>query len=168
MDDAKLAQVAQIVTSMSDAGMTVNEIKAQLAGMGLSEDDIEQVLSMSKAQPSPSEIHEEVKKVREKIETGEHLKPIVGVVEEAGAEAHEARQKAEEAVKKIEEVKQPVQKFMETEKELHRKIDSVTVLGEEVQSIKDMLIDMNANLKAVNEIMQKVLETNRKILQQKK
>ncbi len=176
MDESKLARIADIVRSMNEAGMTLNEIRSQLQGMGLTEDEIEQVLSAAKAQPSSAEIHEEIKKVREKIETGEHLKPVVEVVEEAGAEAREAREKVEQVAKAVEETKQavtqeikePVQKIVEEQKELHREIKTIAGLGEEVQTLRDMLIDINANIKALNQIMQKILETNRKLLQQKK
>jgi len=175
MEQAKISKVADIVKSMSEAGMSVNEIKAQLSAMGLPADDVDTVLSKARAQPSHAEIQEEVKKVREKLETGENIRPVVDVVEAAGAEAHETKKRVEEMAKGFEEVKavakdvkdirKPVEEIASVQKEMHREIKTVSGLGDEVQAVKDMLIDIKGLLTASQDINKKILDTNRKLLQ---
>mgnify|MGYP000636770800 CR=1 FL=1 len=185
MEKEKLEQIASIVRSMNASGMGQEDIKKTLKAMSLSEDEISSVLDEAKSAPSNQDIHNTVQNIKEKIESGDHLTPIMPEIKKQSENTsriheaveqlnekvsayedhiHEIKSNVQEHKEKINEIHSAVSEMKEGHNALHEKISSIGELGEELQQIKEMLIDMKASIKALRDINQKILDTNTKFL----
>ncbi|MBI1973738.1 hypothetical protein HYS54_02900, partial [Candidatus Micrarchaeota archaeon] len=126
MEPDKVKKAVDAVKSMSASGMSLSEIRNSLRSMNISETVIEELLAKARVGPTQQEIHEAVASLHEKLESGEHLKPIAEALHRHAASSEEVHAKisdiqsaGEEHLQRLEEIQSRLEEHGETVKQLH-------------------------------------------------
>lgn len=179
MDSEKFRRVVEIVKSMNSAGASSMEIENNLREMGISQADIDLVLSRAKPAPTPGDVREMIKK----IDTQKHIEPLVRKAEEhkedigevkegvddirAGLEEHASA--LDEIAGGVKEQKFHLEDIRQSLSKLHDKHEetqsvNMAVNYAELKEIKEALADLKAAISALRDLDEKILKTNREVL----
>ncbi len=150
MDDATLKRLADLVKSMHDQGLSVDQIKDNLSQMGISNDDISIVISEAGLIPNTVDVHKEVSAIREAVETGKAVKPVMDKL--SNAEEH------------FERLHTKVDLLNEKHGEISEKMDKLSYMETEIAEMRQVLLEMKAILSAIKQLQEELIEINRKVL----
>ena len=147
MDRPTFLKIVGIVKEMNAQGLSTSEIESNLKQMGVSDEDIEEIMREAKPEASVPEIHEKTKQVVQLLETGEHLKP---------------------AIEKLEEQKEDLERVHTHLGEVHEKqLSSVQQLAEikaELDEIKRELEELKPLVASIKRLDENLIKLNRKML----
>ena len=150
MDEATLARLSELVKGMHEQGMSVKQISDNLSQMGISNEDIDVIVSRAGLAPNTADIHDAVNTVNQQISTGEAVKPVMD--------------KLNEADEHFERLHQGINSLHEKHNELSKDIQGLSASSQELSEIKSMLIEVRELLNAVKDLQMQLLDVNKKIL----
>lgn len=173
MDTEKFKQVVEIVKSMNAAGASSAEIHNNLREMGISESDINLVLSKAKPKPAPGDVRDMIKHMEPLSKKAEehkkelhtvkkHVEDVRAGVEEHAAALDEIAGGVREHKFKLEDIRQSLSKLRDRQEEA--KTADKAVNYTELKEIKELLLDMKSAISALKSIDEKILKTNREVL----
>jgi methyl-accepting chemotaxis protein len=176
----KLGKVAEIVKAMSAEGMPIIDIKDSLKQIGLKDDEIAGILQTASAEPTARDIHEAVKDVGQKIgdpliKTVEEHKEMTAEVRDkvddlsAGFEEHaqsleNISSNLDEHREKLDAIHSSIQELGESHKDLHDAVKDLSSFSGEFAELREIMLDIKANLAALKDLNNKILETNKEML----
>lgn len=175
MDSERLKQITAIVKTMSEHGISQSEVRANLKQLGLSAEETEQVVQAAGVAATAKDIHAQVTAVREKIDSGEHLQPLVELhakstqeIKEEISEVAEGVQEHAESLEahgeKLEDISAGLEALHEKHDELSEKFADAPDVSKQLKEIKQLLLDLKPQVAALRDINQKILDTNREVL----
>lgn len=157
MEEAKEKEIIEIIRAMNATGMTQSEIRENLRMMGLEEGEIAGILEKAQTKPTTREVHEAVKAIQEKIETGEHIKPAMEAIEEH-------REATGEIKEKVEEISAGLGELHEKHEELKARFATIEEVSSELEGLKKLMLEMKPLLAAIKDLQEKLVETNTEML----
>ncbi|MBI4215083.1 hypothetical protein HY546_03740, partial [archaeon] len=173
MEPDKVKKAVDAIRGMNASGMTLVEIRSSLKSMNIKDSVIDELLAKARTGPTPKEIHEAVASLHEKLESGEHLKPISEALHRhaasseevhakisdihAAAEEHsqrlsEVHGKLSEHAESIRELHEPVRKLLQRNEELKKSVGGIQDVAEELGRVKSLLMEMRPTLNALRDL----------------
>ncbi|GEM_PF-5480555 len=150
MDEATLKRLAGLVKSMHDQGLAVDQIKENLEQMGIAKDDISLIISEAGLMPNTVDVHKEVSALREAMETGQAVKPVV--------------EKLGETEDHFERLHTKVDLLHEKHGEIEARLEDLAELKAEIAEVKQLLLEIKPVVMAIKKLQEDLLEVSRSIL----
>jgi len=140
-------KIVGIVKEMSAQGVPRKDIETNLRQMGLSEDEIADIITEAKPQVNVAEVHEQTVETKAILESGDHLQP---------------------AIKKLDEHKDDLERIHTHLGEVHEKqsltSEEIKIIKEDLEEIRKDIEEMKPMIAAVKRLDESLIKINKKML----
>lgn len=147
MEKSVFNRIVGIVKEMSAQGITKSEIIANLKQMGLSDEDIEDILAAARPETTVADVSEKAEQAMKLLETGEHLKP---------------------AMEKLKEHEEHFERIHTHLNEIHEKSmvsqEEMEAIREELDEIKREIEEIKPIVASIKRLNQDLIKINKKML----
>lgn len=147
MERSVFNKIVGIVREMSAQGVTRMDIETNLKQMGLTEDEIEDILAEAKPEVNVAEVHEKADATQKLLESGDHLKP---------------------AIDKLDEHKEDLERIHTNLGEMHEKqtlnAKDLQEIKEDIAEIKRDLAEIKPIIGAVQRLDESLVKINKRML----